>query len=127
MTALEAACLLDPSSLDAHVRLGLAYQELERFDESIAPLSKAAELRPEQPIFHMRRAHLRVRLADLDGAERDLAVLHELASATDGGRLPPAWVVDGAVVTGAQLMRRGLQPPALYAESVLLVELTREG
>ena len=41
--------------------------------------------------------------------------------------MPPAWVVDGAVVTGAQLMRRGLQPPALYAESVLLVEFTREG
>ena len=54
-----------------------------------------------------------------------VTVLDDLGSAVDGGRVPPAWVAEGAVVSGAQLMRRGLQPPALYAESAFLVELTK--
>lgn len=67
-------------------------------------------------------------LAGLDPEVRyRVQVVRELASAVDGGRVPPAWVAAGAVVSGAQLMRRGLQSPALYGESALVVEVTREG
>ena len=66
-------------------------------------------------------------LAGLDpGARYRVRVIDDLASAVDGGRLAPSWVADGAAVGGEQLMRRGLQAPALYAESALLVEVTRE-
>ncbi|MEM7288482.1 MAG: alpha-galactosidase [Actinomycetota bacterium] len=65
-------------------------------------------------------------LAGLDpDAVYRVDVVHELGSAVDGGRVAPAWLSDGAAVTGAQLMRRGMQPPALHAESALLLELTR--
>jgi hypothetical protein len=56
---------------------------------ALASLDRAIELRPRQPIFHMRRAHLRVRLEDFAGAERDLDAVAELARAGD----VPAWVL----------------------------------
>jgi 4-amino-4-deoxy-L-arabinose transferase-like glycosyltransferase len=56
---------------------------------ALASLDRAIELRPEHPIFHMRRAHLRVRVDDLQGAEQDLAVLAAIAA-----RQPvPDWVL----------------------------------
>jgi hypothetical protein len=59
---------------------------------ALASLDRAIELRPEQPIFHMRRAHLRVRLDDLHGAEQDLAVVAAVAA-----REPvPTWVLQQA-------------------------------
>ncbi|MFO7567248.1 MAG: hypothetical protein R6X02_31680 [Enhygromyxa sp.] len=59
---------------------------------ALAALDRALELRPEQPIFLMRRAHLRVRIADFDGAEQDLARLAALAE-----RVPvPDWVLEQA-------------------------------
>jgi hypothetical protein len=59
---------------------------------ALASLDRAIELRPEQPIFHLRRAHLRVRIDDLDGAEQDLAVIAAVAA-----REPvPDWVLEEA-------------------------------
>jgi hypothetical protein len=55
-------------------------------------LNRAIELRPEQALFHMRRAHLLVRLADLDGAERDLDLIARLAQQ----REVPSWVLQQA-------------------------------
>ncbi|WP_106087652.1 hypothetical protein [Enhygromyxa salina] len=57
--------------------------------DALASLDRAIELRPRQPIFHMRRAHLRHRLGDLDGADQDLAVVFDLAAAGD----VPDWVI----------------------------------
>jgi hypothetical protein len=59
---------------------------------ALASLDRAIELRPEQPIFHMRRAHLRVRLDDLAGAEQDLAVIATVAARD---RVPD-WVLEQA-------------------------------
>ena len=56
---------------------------------ALEALDRAIELRPNQPIFHMRRAHLRLRFSDLDGAEQDLDVVTGLAEA--GG--VPDWVL----------------------------------
>jgi hypothetical protein len=59
---------------------------------ALASLDRAIALRPEQPIFHMRRAHLRMRLDDLDGVEQDLAVIAAVAA-----REPvPDWVLEQA-------------------------------
>ncbi len=59
---------------------------------ALASLDRAIELRPMQPIFLMRRAHLRVRIDDLDGAEQDLATLAAIVE-----REPvPEWVLEQA-------------------------------
>ncbi|MEM8925792.1 MAG: alpha-galactosidase [Actinomycetota bacterium] len=50
-------------------------------------------------------------------------VIDDLASAVDYGRSRPSWM-DGSKLSGAQLLRSGLQPPLLHPESVLLLELT---
>lgn len=58
--------------------------------EALASLNRAIALRPQAPAFLMRRAHLRVRLMDLDGAEQDLDLIGEIAS-REG---VPAWVLE---------------------------------
>ncbi|KIG18452.1 putative O-linked GlcNAc transferase-putative TPR-containing transmembrane protein [Enhygromyxa salina] len=57
--------------------------------DALASLNRALELRPAQPIFLMRRAHLRFRLGDLDGSEQDLAVVFDLATQGE----VPEWVL----------------------------------
>lgn len=57
---------------------------------ALESLNRAIALRPDQAIFHMRRAHLRVRLLDLDGAERDIAVIDSIAK-REG---VPDWVIE---------------------------------
>ncbi|HVI02185.1 MAG TPA: hypothetical protein VM869_25905 [Enhygromyxa sp.] len=75
---------------------------------ALASLDRAIELRPEQPIFHMRRAHLRLRLNDLRGAEQDLAVIAAVAA-----REPvPPWVLEQA-----QLDAWAIQHHSSQAES----------
>ncbi|GEM_PF-1257779 len=62
--------------------------------DALASFDRAIEAQPRQPIFRMRRAHLRVRLDDLDGAERDLEVLaEEVQRGIDDGRPVPDWVL----------------------------------
>lgn len=56
---------------------------------ALRSLDRAIELRPNDPIFHGERAHLRYRLVDLDGAEQDLAIVLANPNA-------PAWVRDQA-------------------------------
>jgi hypothetical protein len=59
---------------------------------ALRSLDHALTLRPEQPIFLLRRAHLRYRLLDLDGAEADLAAIAAIAA-----REPvPAWLLTNA-------------------------------
>jgi hypothetical protein len=57
---------------------------------ALASLDRAIELRPEQPVFLLRRAHLRVRIDDLEGASRDLDALEEIAAREQ----VPDWVLD---------------------------------
>lgn len=52
-------------------------------------LDRAIALRHGDPIFHGRRAHLRFRLADLEGAAEDLAIVFANEDA-------PAWVLEQA-------------------------------
>lgn len=68
-------------------------------------LDRAIALRPGDAIFHGRRAHLRFRLADLDGAEQDLAIVFAKPDA-------PAWVVEQARLDRASVEyeRRRLAP-----------------
>jgi hypothetical protein len=67
---------------------------------ALASLDRAIELRPSQPIFHMRRAHLRVRVGDLDGAEQDVTVVFRLAEVGD----MPDWVLDQATLDRATIV-----------------------
>ncbi|WP_106391443.1 hypothetical protein [Enhygromyxa salina] len=60
--------------------------------DALASLNRAIELRPRQPIFHMRRAHLRLRLEDFDGVDQDLALVFDIAGAEGA----PDWVVEQA-------------------------------
>jgi hypothetical protein len=73
---------------------------------ALASLDRAIELRPSQPIFHMRRAHLRVRVGDLDGAEQDVTVVFKLAEA--GGM--PGWVLDQATLDRATIAHERMLP-----------------
>ncbi|MDJ0769878.1 MAG: alpha-galactosidase [Ilumatobacter sp.] len=64
------------------------------------------------------------RFDGLDPARRySVAVLGDLDSAKEFGRRRPQWMSEEVVISGDQLMRRGLQPPVLHPESVLLFEL----
>lgn len=60
--------------------------------DALASLNRAIELRPDQAIFHLRRAHLRLRLGDFDGAEADLDRVEALAEVQP----LPAWILDQA-------------------------------
>ncbi|HLT40849.1 MAG TPA: hypothetical protein VK034_31445, partial [Enhygromyxa sp.] len=75
---------------------------------ALASLDRAIELRPEQPIFLMRRAHLRVRIADFNGAERDLAAIAAIVE-----RDPvPDWVLEQARLDAWTIAReRALADP----------------
>ena len=59
-----------------------------------------------------------------------VTMIDDLGSAFEFGRSRPPWMATGpdgsfepSIVSGAQLMRTGLQPPVLHPESVFLVEL----
>ena len=56
---------------------------------ALGHLDRAIEQRPEQPMFLLRRAHLRVRIDDIDGAEQDLDALAQLAER----EAVPEWVL----------------------------------
>lgn len=60
--------------------------------DALHSLDRAIELREGQPLFHLRRAHLRLRLGELDGADADLDTLEAIAA----DRPVPAWVLDQA-------------------------------
>jgi hypothetical protein len=73
--------------------------------DALASLDRAIELRAGDPIFHGRRAHLRFRLADLEGAAEDLAIVFASSDA-------PAWVLEQARLDQASVdyERRRLAP-----------------
>ena len=73
---------------------------------AIAQLDRALEQRPEHPIFLVRRIHLRVRVADLDGAERDLSTLAIVAA-----REPvPDWVIAQARAEAQTIAHERVSP-----------------
>ena len=50
-------------------------------------------------------------------------VVDDIGSTKLGGKSRPAWLDDGpATVAGHQLVERGIQPPILHPESVLIVD-----
>ncbi len=53
-----------------------------------------------------------------------VSVVNDIGSAKEGGRSRPGWLDGGTgPVAGRQLIDRGLQPPILHPESVLIVEV----
>jgi 4-amino-4-deoxy-L-arabinose transferase-like glycosyltransferase len=66
-------------------------------------LDRAIELRPNQPIFHGERAHLRVRVGDFDGAERDLEVVF-------ASPRTPVWVLEQARLDRATIALERREP-----------------
>ena len=60
--------------------------------DALHSLDRAIELREGQPIFHLRRAHLRLRLGELDAADADLDMVEAIAA----DHPVPAWVLDQA-------------------------------
>ena len=66
---------------------------------ALAALDRAIELRPDHPIFRLRRAHLRYRFVDLDGAEADLAEIARIAA----NEPVPTWVLDNAADEAASI------------------------
>lgn len=80
-----------------YYNLAMVQDQIGEPKDALASLDRAIELRPGQPIFHMRRAHLRLRLDDLDGVDEDLAVVFEAAEAAEAeGRPLPGWVLHQA-------------------------------
>jgi len=67
-----------------------------------------------------------MRLAGLDPERNyDVRTVDDIGSVKLGGRSRPAWLDGGPVtVDGRQLVERGIQPPILHPESVLIVEVT---
>lgn len=72
-----------------YYNLSMAQDSIGEPRQALASLDRAIELRPNSAIFRLRRAHLRMRLDDFVGAERDLVVIDELAAS--GG--VPEWVL----------------------------------
>ncbi len=67
---------------------------------------------------------LSCRLAGLDPDRTyHVTVIEGIDCLEPHGREQPAWIEQGTTATGAQLVHRGIQPPAMHPESVLLMEL----
>ncbi|MFV8752996.1 hypothetical protein ACNOYE_20815 [Nannocystaceae bacterium ST9] len=88
-----------------YYNLAVVQDEIGEPLAALHSLDRAIELRPNHPIFHGERAHLRYRIGDLDGAERDLEVVFSSDS-------PPAWVLERAT-----LDRRGIAFERQYPRS----------
>jgi len=92
-----------------YYNLAMVHVSLDEPLAALASLDRAIELRTSQPIFYLRRAQLRVGLADLDGAEADLARVAELSQAKPA----PAWVLEQAEAEQQNLAHaRALRQPA---------------
>jgi hypothetical protein len=89
-----------------YYNLAMVQDSIGEPGDALASLDRAIELRPGQAIFHMRRAHLRRRLDDLDGAERDLTEVFALAESYD----VPSWVLDEARLDRANILQDRRQP-----------------
>jgi tetratricopeptide (TPR) repeat protein len=78
---LRRAIRIDPKFAQAHYRLGIALEKLERFEESAESLQRAASLDPEYPDPHWALARVLRRSGDRDGAARAVARYRELKDA----------------------------------------------
>lgn len=79
-----------------YYNLAVVQDELGEPLAALRSLDRAIELRPNQPIFHGERAHLRVRIGDFEGAQRDLEEVFAAPSV-------PVWVVQRAELDRATL------------------------
>jgi 4-amino-4-deoxy-L-arabinose transferase-like glycosyltransferase len=82
-----------------YYNLALAQDSIGEPRDALATLDRAIELRPDHVIFHLRRAHLRVRLQDFAGAAEDLSVIDRLAA----NHSVPDWVLREAELDRATL------------------------
>jgi 4-amino-4-deoxy-L-arabinose transferase-like glycosyltransferase len=82
-----------------YYNLSMAQDSIGEPREALASMDKAIELRPDSAIFLQRRAHLRLRLLDSAGAERDLAAIDRLAATG----VVPEWVLREAALDRASL------------------------
>jgi 4-amino-4-deoxy-L-arabinose transferase-like glycosyltransferase len=79
-----------------YYNLAVVQDEIGEPLAALHSLDRAIELRPHQAIFRGERAHLRVRVGDLDGADRDLEVVFAAPDA-------PTWVLERAALDRATL------------------------
>jgi 4-amino-4-deoxy-L-arabinose transferase-like glycosyltransferase len=82
-----------------YYNLALAQDSIGEPRDALASLDRAIELRPDNAIFHQRRAHLRVRLLDYAGAAEDLDVIDDLVTS----QAVPDWVLREAELDRATL------------------------
>jgi hypothetical protein len=86
-----------------YYNLAVVQDEIGEPLAALRSLDRAIELRPDQPAFHGARAHLRLRIGDLEGAEQDLDQVFAAESA-------PAWVLDRAGLDRASIAWERQQP-----------------
>lgn len=86
-----------------YYNLAVVQDEIGEPLAALRSLDRAIDLRPNQPIFHGERAHLRLRVGDLDGAERDLDEVFAAQTA-------PPWVLDRAELDRASIAWERQQP-----------------
>ena len=58
--------------------MGVCYQNMKKFDESIAPISKAIELNPQTSIYYMNRSYAYLQLKNIAQAKADAITAKQL-------------------------------------------------
>lgn len=87
-----------------YYNLAMVQDEIGDPREALKSFDRAIELRPEQPLFHMRRAHMRMRLEDLEGAQEDLNFVFDAAAEAEAKGQPlPDWIVQQALLDQASV------------------------
>lgn len=86
-----------------YYNLAMAQDEIGEPLQALRSLDRAIALRPDHPLFRLRRAHLRFRGGDLDGAQEDLDMVLAVAREPDREPPVPAWVIEEARLEQARI------------------------